>query len=207
MLIRVSYVPTQLTLIFLTIETAATEKAEKPTASEDVEMKDAKSEDDAPKAGEGAPGNAPPAGDEDSAIKAGEKEDASERASQMDTDTQPGQSETAAEANGAGSVQSTAHRKSIGAATPKGKLSKKASKGRILHIDCKPGDHFFARLKGFPPWPVIIADEDMLPETMLSTRPVTAARPDGSYRFDFAEGGKRVADRTFPVMYLHTNEL
>lgn len=170
-------------------------------------MRDSKPEDDAPKAGESADGSALPARDEDSATKAADKEDASDKASQMDVDTQPGQSETAAEANGAGSAQPTAHRKSIGAATPKGKLNKKASKGRILHVDCKPGDHFFARLKGFPPWPVIIADEDMLPETMLSTRPVTAARPDGSYRFDFAEGGKRVADRTFPVMYLHTNEL
>lgn len=194
-------------MISSTVETAATNKAEKPAASEDVEMKDAKSEGDAPKAGESAAGSAHPAEAEDSASKAAEKEDASDKASQMDTDTQPGQSETAAEANGAGSAQSTGPRKSIGAATPKGKLNKKASKGRITHIDCKPGDHFFARLKGFPPWPVIIADEDMLPETMLSTRPVTAARPDGSYRFDFAEGGKRVADRTFPVMYLHTNEL
>ncbi|KAK8126233.1 uncharacterized protein PG998_001992 [Apiospora kogelbergensis] len=41
---------------------------------------------------------------------------------------------------------------------------------------------------------------------MLSTRPVTAARPDGTYREDFADGGKRAGDRTYPVMYLHTNE-
>jgi len=87
------------------------------------------------------------------------------------------------------------------------KLNRKASKAKILHLDAKPGDHFFAKLKGFPPWPVVICEEDMLPQNMLNTRPVTAARPDGSYREDFADGGKRVADRTYPVMYLHTNEL
>lgn len=113
----------------------------------------------------------------------------------------------AVEANGATpSSKQAARRKSTGTPAAK-KLNKKASKARILHLDCTPGDHFFARLKGFPPWPVIIADESMLPQTMLSTRPVTAARPDGSYREDFADGGKRAGDRTYPVMYLHTNEL
>lgn len=103
--------------------------------------------------------------------------------------------------------RSQARRKST-ATTDKGKkLNRKASKARILHLDAKPGDHFFAKLKGFPPWPVVICEEDMLPQNMLSSRPVTAARPDGTYRDDFADGGKRVADRTFPVMYLHTNEL
>lgn len=87
------------------------------------------------------------------------------------------------------------------------KLNKKASKAKILHLDAKPGQHFFAKLKGFPLWPVIVCEEDMLPQRMLSSRPVTAARPDGTYREDFAEGGKRAADRTYPVMYLHTNEL
>lgn len=87
------------------------------------------------------------------------------------------------------------------------KLNRKASKAKIVHLDAQPGDHFFARLKGFPPWPVVVCDEDMLPQTMISTRPVTAARPDGVYREDYADGGKRAADRTYPVMYLHTNEL
>ncbi|KAI0140997.1 hypothetical protein F4776DRAFT_676896 [Hypoxylon sp. NC0597] len=101
--------------------------------------------------------------------------------------------------------KSKARRKSAGNAQNK-KLNKKQSKAKILHVDAKPGEHYFAKLKGFPPWPVIIAEEDMLPASMLSTRPVTAARPDGTYREDFADGGKRIADRTFPVMYLHTNE-
>ncbi|KAI1382161.1 hypothetical protein F4677DRAFT_17165 [Hypoxylon crocopeplum] len=101
--------------------------------------------------------------------------------------------------------KSKARRKSAGDAKTK-KLNKKASRAKILHVDAKPGEHYFAKLKGFPPWPVIIAEEDMLPQSMLSSRPVTAARPDGTYREDFADGGKRIADRTFPVMYLHTNE-
>jgi hypothetical protein len=63
------------------------------------------------------------------------------------------------------------------------------------------------KLKGYPQWPVIIADEEMLPEPLLKSRPVSAQRQDGTYREDFAEGGKRVHDRTFPVMYLYTNEL
>jgi hypothetical protein len=101
-----------------------------------------------------------------------------------------------------------ARRKSTGANESKGKkLNKKQSKAKILHLDAKPGDHFFAKLKGFPPWPVVVAEESMLPPTMLSSRHVSAARPDGTYREDFADGGKKVAERTFPVMYLHTNEL
>ncbi|KAI1779962.1 hypothetical protein F4818DRAFT_160459 [Hypoxylon cercidicola] len=102
-------------------------------------------------------------------------------------------------------AKAQARRKSAGDAKAK-KLNKKASKAKILHVDAKPGEHYFAKLKGFPPWPVIIAEEDMLPPSMLTTRPVTAARPDGTYREDFADGGKRIQDRTFPVMYLHTNE-
>ncbi|KAJ8126142.1 hypothetical protein O1611_g7497 [Lasiodiplodia mahajangana] len=103
-------------------------------------------------------------------------------------------------------VKSHPRRKSTGVADKGKKLNRKASKAKILHLDAKPGDHYFAKLKGFPPWPVVICEEDMLPQNMLSSRPVTAARPDGTYREDFADGGKRAGDRTFPVMYLHTNE-
>lgn len=99
-------------------------------------------------------------------------------------------------------------RKSIGGSESKGKkLNKKQSKARILHLDAKPGDHYFVKLKGFPQWPVIICDEDMLPQSLIKSRPVTAKRSDGSYREDYADGGKRAHDRTFPVMYLYTNEL
>ncbi|KAH6626053.1 hypothetical protein B0J18DRAFT_130182 [Chaetomium sp. MPI-SDFR-AT-0129] len=100
-----------------------------------------------------------------------------------------------------------ARRKSIGSTPAKGKkLNKKASKPRLLHLDAQPGDHFFVKLKGFPQWPVIICDEDMLPASLLKTRPVTAKRADGTYREDYADGGKNAADRTFPIMYLQTNE-
>jgi hypothetical protein len=103
---------------------------------------------------------------------------------------------------------SKARRKSTTASDLKGKkLNKKGSRARVTHLDAKPGDHFFVKLKGFPKWPAIICDEDMLPQALLKSRPVTARRTDGTYREDYADGGKRVADRTFPVMYLHTNEL
>jgi hypothetical protein len=102
--------------------------------------------------------------------------------------------------------KSQPRRKSTGVADKGKKLNRKASKVKILHLDAKPGEHYFAKLKGFPPWPVVICEEDMLPHNMLNSRPVTAARPDGTYRDDFADGGRRAGDRTFPVMYLHTNE-
>ncbi|RWA12433.1 hypothetical protein EKO27_g2674 [Xylaria grammica] len=103
-------------------------------------------------------------------------------------------------------IKSQSRRKSTGTADKGKKLNRKASRAKVLHLDAKPGDHYFAKLKGFPPWPVVICEEDMLPHNMLNSRPVTASRPDGTYREDFADGGKRAGDRTFPVMYLHTNE-
>jgi len=87
------------------------------------------------------------------------------------------------------------------------KLNKKASKAKMTHIDAKPGDYYYIRLKGYPLWPGIVAAEDMLPQLLLKTRPVTAADPEGNYRADFADGGNKVNSRTFPVMYLFTNEL
>ncbi|KAF2217777.1 hypothetical protein CERZMDRAFT_80456 [Cercospora zeae-maydis SCOH1-5] len=75
-----------------------------------------------------------------------------------------------------------------------------------LRLDCKPGEYYWARLKGYPPWPAIVCDEEMLPESLLATRPVSTARPDGSLRDDFKEGGKNAKERTFPIMFLHTNE-
>jgi hypothetical protein len=62
-------------------------------------------------------------------------------------------------------------------------------------------------LKSFPPWPAIICDEEMLPQTLLTTRPVTTKQSDGTYREPYNDGGKRVYDRTFPIMFLETNEL
>jgi hypothetical protein len=87
------------------------------------------------------------------------------------------------------------------------KLSKKPSKARMTHIDAQPGDYFFIRLKGYPLWPGIIVDEEMLPPLMKKSRPVTGIRADGTYREGYEDGGTKAKDRTFPVMYLHTNEL
>ncbi|TVY17945.1 PWWP domain-containing protein 3 [Lachnellula arida] len=86
------------------------------------------------------------------------------------------------------------------------KLNRKASRVKMTHTDAKPGDYFFVRLKGFPLWPAIVCDETMLPEPLLKSRPVTAARADGTYREDYEDGGPKEKDRTFAMMYLHTNE-
>ncbi|GJC79986.1 PWWP domain-containing protein2 [Colletotrichum liriopes] len=86
------------------------------------------------------------------------------------------------------------------------KKDSKKTDSKFFHTNAQPGDHFLVKLKGYPQWPVIVCDEEMLPETLLKSRPVTAKRADGTYREDYADGGKRQNDRTFPVMYLRTNE-
>ncbi|KAI4190293.1 MAG: hypothetical protein LQ346_004946 [Caloplaca aetnensis] len=87
------------------------------------------------------------------------------------------------------------------------KLNKKASAKRLTNLNAEPGQHYLARMKGHPPWPSVICDEKMLPMNLLDTRPVTTKLPDGTYKkAEYADGGKRVHDRTFPIMFLHTNE-
>jgi hypothetical protein len=76
-----------------------------------------------------------------------------------------------------------------------------------VHLDVEPGTYWYAHMKGHPAWPSVICDEEMLPETLLSRRPVSAANADGTYRPDYQEGGKNVKDRRYPIMFLHTNEL
>lgn len=128
--------------------------------------------------------------------------DASDAATATSDLAEPGAG-TAALAEG-----SKARRKSGGVPEHKTKkLNKKASKAKMTHVDAKPGDYFMIRLKGHPAWPTIICDESMLPSSLLKSRPVTAAGPDGTYRPGYEDGGSKVKDRTFPVMYLHTNEL
>ena len=105
-------------------------------------------------------------------------------------------------ANGTPAPKSKSKRKSTG-----GGSRKQSRKHRNLHLDAKPGEYYLARLKSFPPWPAIICDEEMLPQSLLSTRPVTTKQADGTYKEPYADGGKRVYDRTFPVMFLETNEL
>jgi len=118
------------------------------------------------------------------------------------------ESSTAAVDTPASGDKSKSRRKSGGIPEHKSKkLNKKASKAKMTHIDAQPGDYFMIRLKGYPLWPGIVCDESMLPNTLLKSRPVTALGKDGTYRADYADGGAKVNDRTFPVMYLHTNEL
>lgn len=108
----------------------------------------------------------------------------------------------------ASAAKSKSRRKSSGIPEHKTrKLNKKESKAKMSNLDAQPGEYYFIKFKGYPKWPGIIASDDMLPEAILKTRPVTAAKPDGTYREDFADGGKNALDRTFPVMFLDTNEL
>lgn len=104
-------------------------------------------------------------------------------------------------------LKGNARRKSGGVPEHKKKLNKKASKANLTHTDAKPGDHFFARLKGFPPWPVVICDEVMLPNELIKSRPASAAREDGDFQGEYQDGGSKVKDRQFAIMYLYTNEL
>lgn len=87
------------------------------------------------------------------------------------------------------------------------KLNKKRSKPAITHLDAQPGEYYLARMKGHPPWPSVICDEEMLPQSLIDTRPVTTKLPDGTFKKpEYAEGGKRAHERTFPIMFLQTNE-
>jgi PWWP domain len=105
--------------------------------------------------------------------------------------------------------QSNGKRKSTGGVPEhkSKKLNKKKSMQKITHLDAKPGDYYFARLKSYPPWPSIVCDEEMLPQSLVTTRPVTTKQQDGTYRADYADGGKKAQERTYPVMFLQTNEL
>ncbi|KAI4631519.1 uncharacterized protein J4E87_002224 [Alternaria ethzedia] len=97
-----------------------------------------------------------------------------------------------------------------GAGVPEHKKKTPAKKGKKpppeLRLNVSPGDMFMVAMRGYQPWPVIVCDEQMLPESLLSKRPVSAKRIDGTYREDFLEGGKNAKDRRYPVMFLGTNE-
>ena len=82
------------------------------------------------------------------------------------------------------------------------KLNRKKSK-TTLHLNATPGDLYLARWKGAQPWPSVICDEEMLPSSLLKTRPVTTAQPDGTFKKpEYEPGGKREHERTFPIMFL-----
>jgi malate synthase len=96
-----------------------------------------------------------------------------------------------------------------GAGVPehKKKTPAKSKKKAELRLNAQPGEMYMVAMRGYQPWPVIVCDEEMLPESLLSKRPVSAKRIDGTYREDFLEGGKNAKDRRYPVMFLGTNEL
>ena len=83
------------------------------------------------------------------------------------------------------------------------KLNKKKSKVQLTQLDAQPGEYYFARMKGHPPWPSVICDEEMLPLSLIESRPVTTVQADGTWRKpEYAPDGKRAHERTFPVMFL-----
>ncbi|KAJ5038758.1 uncharacterized protein L3040_006438 [Drepanopeziza brunnea f. sp. 'multigermtubi'] len=199
------------------IELKEAESSTKPVSDSSAEISESK---EAEVATEDAPGGAeaentndtqttsddvtqnnPAPGEEDSKMKDTAKPDDTALAVTGPADVTVGTPASAAKNKGGN------RRKSTGVPEHKGKkISKKASLSRLTHTDAKPGDYFYIRLKGYPLWPGIVCDDTMLPTTLLRNRPVTAARADGTYREDFADGGAKVNERTFPVMYLHTNE-
>lgn len=149
-----------------------------------------------------------PAKTEDPDVEMKDAPEASAAAEDSSKGENAAETKTAAPATAAATPKPKApKRKSTGGGDKSKALNKKGSKAQILHTDSKPGDHYFIKLKGYPQWPCIICDETMLPQALLKSRPVSAARSDGTYREDFADGGKNVANRTFPIMYLATNEL
>ena len=125
-------------------------------------------------------------------------------------DATDGAAETGAEDGSASSKKAAnGKRKSTGGVPEhkNKKLNKKKSMPKMTHLDAQPGEYYFARLKSYPPWPSIICDEEMLPTSLLTTRPVTTKQADGTFKEAYGPGGKREHERTFPIMFLHTNEL
>lgn len=128
--------------------------------------------------------------------------------SEANTSTAASAGDEAAVNGASASAKKNQKRKSFGA-VPEHKSKKLNRKKSMpnLNLDVEPGQYWYARMKGHPPWPAIVCDEEMLPESLIKNRPVSAARHDGTYREDFMEGGKNVRDRRYPVMFLGTNEL
>ncbi|KAJ5291099.1 hypothetical protein N7478_000350 [Penicillium angulare] len=116
--------------------------------------------------------------------------------------------ETAApESNGApASAKKSSKDRRRSSAVGEKKLNRKKSQSRITNLDVKPGEYYLARLRSYAPWPSIICDDEILPNSLLESRPVTAIQEDGTYRAEYADDGKRAHERTYPVMFFETNE-
>jgi hypothetical protein len=136
--------------------------------------------------------------------------EATELKGDNDSAAAPADAEDAAtETNGApasAKKSSKDRRRSSGVGEKPKTLSRKKSQVRMTQLNAKPGEYYLARLRSYAPWPSIICDEEILPNTLLENRPVTAMQQDGTYRADYADDGKRAHERTFPVMFFETNE-
>ncbi|CAG8080001.1 unnamed protein product [Penicillium olsonii] len=171
------------------------ERAEKPTDSETVttEQPEPAAATEKPEAQAEKP--------------ASEKPEAEAKPEGDATEAPPAQAEDAPapEVNGTpASAQKSSKNRRVSTGTPK--LNRKKSQSRITHLDAKPGQYFLARLRSFAPWPAIICDDEILPEAFQEARPVTAMQKDGSYKGEYADGGRRTHERTFPVMFFESNE-
>lgn len=92
--------------------------------------------------------------------------------------------------------------------TGAGRGRKKSAPAKQTHTNAKPGEYYAARFKSYPPWPAIVCDEELLAFSPLAAkRPQAAPQPGGMWNEAFADGGKRVNERQFPVMFLATNDL
>ncbi|CAG8113567.1 unnamed protein product [Penicillium salamii] len=172
-----------------------TERAEQPTEEVTAEMPETESTDKPEAQAEEPTSDKPEAKAEVPADG-----DAAE-ATPADAEAAP----ATAEVNGTpASAKKSSKNRRVSTGTPK--LNRKKSQSRITHLNAKPGQYYLARLRSYAPWPAIICDDDILPETFLESRPVTAMQKDGSYKGEYADGGRRTHERTFPVMFLQTNE-
>ncbi|KAI5294307.1 hypothetical protein KEM55_006670, partial [Ascosphaera atra] len=144
---------------------------------------------------------------QDAAENGDSKEEAEQPKEDVDqTKEVDGPSGTAAEEPATPAPQSAKKASSSKRKSSGGGGGKRKSMNRTLHLDAKPGDYYIARLKSWPPWPAIICDEEMLPPALTAKRPVTTKQEDGSYHEAYADGGKRVYERTYPMMFLGSNE-
>lgn len=135
------------------------------------------------------------------------EQEAEETAEPTASTDEPTEAQSTPKADGAASSKSAKRKSSAGVPEHKTKKLNKKKSTLTLNLDAKPGDYYWARVKGYAPWPAIICSQDMIPEELLKKPPVSAARTDGSYREDYAEGGKNAKDRTYPIMFCSTNEL
>ncbi|KAJ5637249.1 hypothetical protein N7490_007128 [Penicillium lividum] len=136
-----------------------------------------------------------------------DKVDASDDATKAQEEVKPASEDAepaAPKTNGTPASKSKDQRRSSGVGEKK--LNRKKSMNRIINKDVKPGQYYLSTLRSFAPWPSIVCDEEMIPQTLLDSRPVTAMQLDGKFRADYADDGRRAHERTYPIMFFGSNE-